>query len=166
MSIKTAVLARSGVHRSFEDAGGNVVDTFTVDTPFGQSNPIHEIEMGKTSFFAMSRHGEKGYEVSAPFVNDRANIWGLKEKGVEKIISWSAPGSLNPGLILFPLLFETVFSSARRLYAGRAPWKGDLEHIYNLLYTKWGKKIPVLLIYSGCAVLFSIAGFLVIRIRP
>ncbi len=34
--------------------------------------------------------------MSAPFVNYRANIWALKQLGVERIISWSGPGIINP----------------------------------------------------------------------
>jgi 5'-methylthioadenosine phosphorylase len=54
----------------------------------------------------MSRHGEKGYNVAAPFVNYRANIWALKEHGVQEIISWSGPAAIDPviaiGEILIP----------------------------------------------------------------
>jgi 5'-methylthioadenosine phosphorylase len=43
----------------------------------------------------LSRHGEKGYSLSAPFVNYRANIYALKELGVKQIISWSGPGAIS-----------------------------------------------------------------------
>jgi 5'-methylthioadenosine phosphorylase len=54
----------------------------------------------------LSRHGEEGYEVSAPFVNDRANLYALKSLGVEKILAWCAPGAINgamaPGHLVVP----------------------------------------------------------------
>ncbi|MEK6692170.1 MAG: MTAP family purine nucleoside phosphorylase, partial [Nitrospirota bacterium] len=54
----------------------------------------------------LSRHGEKGYRLTAPFVNYRANIWALKELGVERIIAWTGPGSINkkirPGDYVIP----------------------------------------------------------------
>jgi 5'-methylthioadenosine phosphorylase len=60
----------------------------------------------KIPFYVISRHGEKGYDLAAPYVNDRANLFALKKKGVEKIISVSAPGSLSseikPGSFLIP----------------------------------------------------------------
>lgn len=47
----------------------------------------------------MSRHGEREYEITAPWVNYRANIWALKDRGATSIIAWSGPGSLNPALL-------------------------------------------------------------------
>jgi len=74
---------------------GNEVKTILPDTPFGKSSPLHLFENGNFSFYFLSRHGEKNYSVTAPFVNYRANIFALKELGIEKIISWSQPGSIN-----------------------------------------------------------------------
>lgn len=65
-------------------------------TPFGVSPPIKKYSTGGISFYFISRHGEDGYKVAAPFVNYRAIIWALKELGVERIISWSGPGIINP----------------------------------------------------------------------
>ncbi|MDH7600531.1 MAG: MTAP family purine nucleoside phosphorylase [Armatimonadota bacterium] len=63
----------------------------------------------------LSRHGERGYEVSAPFVNYRANIWALKELGAERIIAWSGPGaidrSISVGEIVVP---DDVVDETRR----------------------------------------------------
>ena len=57
-------------------------------------------------FVVLSRHGEAGYQVSAPFVNDRANLYALKALGVEKILAWCAPGAINeamaPGDLVIP----------------------------------------------------------------
>ncbi len=67
-----------------------------IKTPFGQSANIHTFELDGISFLFMSRHGDDGYKTSAPFVNYRANVWALKEAGIERIISWSGPGIINP----------------------------------------------------------------------
>ncbi len=64
-------------------------------TPFGESSPIHRFSKDGFSMLFLSRHGEKKYSLSAPFVNYRANIWALKECGVERIIAWSGPGIIN-----------------------------------------------------------------------
>jgi 5'-methylthioadenosine phosphorylase len=66
-----------------------------VDTPFGASQPVFLITAGDISFYFMSRHGERDYDISAPFVNFRANIYALKELGVKEILSWSAAGALK-----------------------------------------------------------------------
>ncbi|MEE8483653.1 MAG: MTAP family purine nucleoside phosphorylase [Nitrospinota bacterium] len=65
-------------------------------TPFGKSAPVHLFEGDGFSYYFVSRHGEKGYDLSAPFVNYRANIYALKELGVQRIIAWSGPGAVNP----------------------------------------------------------------------
>jgi len=69
-----------------------------IATPFGDSAPVHAIKMDGAEVCVLSRHGETGYEVSAPFVNYRANIWALKELGVDRIIAWSGPGAIDPGI--------------------------------------------------------------------
>jgi len=66
-----------------------------VRTPFGESPPVYEISRGT---YYLSRHGETGYNISAPFVNYRANIYALKELGVSRIIAWSGPGAIDPTL--------------------------------------------------------------------
>lgn len=69
-----------------------------IDTPFGESAPVHRITPDDFEILVLSRHGETGYSVSAPFVNYRANIWALKELGVTRIIAWSGPGAIDPGI--------------------------------------------------------------------
>ena len=66
-----------------------------IATPFGFSQPIYQLSEGSTEFYFLSRHGEKGYTLTAPYVNYRANIFALKELGVKQIISWSGPGTIN-----------------------------------------------------------------------
>ena len=65
-------------------------------TPFGNSQPIYELNTStKNILYFLSRHGEKKYSVTAPFVNYRANIYALKDLGVEAIIAWTGPGAIN-----------------------------------------------------------------------
>ncbi|MCD6404194.1 MAG: MTAP family purine nucleoside phosphorylase [Planctomycetes bacterium] len=66
-----------------------------VDTPFGASQPVYRVEAESGPYFFMSRHGETNFDISAPFVNYRANIYALKELGVRQILSWSGAGALR-----------------------------------------------------------------------
>jgi len=94
------VIARSGTHKPLLEAGVRETAVFSKQTPFGESNPIHMMESGGIAFALISRHGETGgYEKAAPWVNDRANLFALKEVGVERIVSWSSPGSLDPTIL-------------------------------------------------------------------
>jgi 5'-methylthioadenosine phosphorylase len=104
--LHIAVIARVGAHRDFLAQGLEIRQTLAVDTPFGRSNPIHVFEHQGVQFAVLSRHGEEGYQVAAPFVNDKANLYGLKSLGVEKVLAWCAPGAINeamaPGNLVVP----------------------------------------------------------------
>lgn len=73
-------------------------DLAPVSTPYGASSPMGRVRLGRTGAVFVSRHGAGGYEVSAPFVNYRANIYALKDAGVERIIAWSGPGAIDDSL--------------------------------------------------------------------
>jgi len=75
-------------------------------TPYGDSRPIHFFRHEGLNFAVLSRHGEAGYDLTAPFINARANLYALKALGVGKILAWVAPGSLHekmaPGDLVVP----------------------------------------------------------------
>lgn len=93
-----AVIARVGAHKPLQAQGAREEKVIIQETPFGPSAPLHFLRYQDIPFIILSRHGEEKYSLAAPFVNDRANVWALKEWGVSRILSWSAPGSLNPGI--------------------------------------------------------------------
>lgn len=66
-----------------------------VDTPFGE--PSSELTCGKIGeieVVILSRHGKK-HTIPPTQVNNRANIWALKEQGCEYILATTACGSLR-----------------------------------------------------------------------
>jgi 5'-methylthioadenosine phosphorylase len=75
---------------------GERVSSRRVRTPYGLSNPVHLCENGGIRFLFLSRHGEKGYEKTAPYVNYRANIYAAKSLGVTRIVAWTGPGAISP----------------------------------------------------------------------
>jgi len=103
---KMAVIARMAAHRAFTARGLQSLGTEVYQTPYGPSQPVHFFAHQGLTFGVLSRHGEAGYEISAPFINARANLYALKALGVEKILAWVAPGSLNeamaPGDLVVP----------------------------------------------------------------
>jgi len=107
MEATLAVIGGSGAyHLLARELLGEEVACAPLETPFGQSAPIHQFRIGEASFLFLSRHGETDYSITAPFVNYRANIYALKECGVQRIISWSGPGIINrafrPGEFVVP----------------------------------------------------------------
>ncbi|MDO8684815.1 MAG: MTAP family purine nucleoside phosphorylase [Armatimonadota bacterium] len=88
-----ALIGGSMGFKTLQSPGANIRELGRVETPFGSSQPLYLLV--DNGLIYMSRHGIHGYEVSAPFVNYRANIWALKELGVERIIAWSGPASMD-----------------------------------------------------------------------
>jgi 5'-methylthioadenosine phosphorylase len=64
-------------------------------TPFGPSQPIFRVSHGQLEFLFLPRQGEKGYSLAPSWINYRANIYALKDLGVERIVSWSGPGAIK-----------------------------------------------------------------------
>src|SRR5512141_1680937 len=97
------VIGGSGL---YEMEGMTDIAHVTVNTPFG--NPSDEYITGTLEGVRMvflPRHG-KGHRLLPSEVNYRANIYGMKSLGVERIISVSAVGSMKeeivPGHIVIP----------------------------------------------------------------
>lgn len=66
---------------------------FTVNTPYGEIKPVvGNLNGVKVTF--LERHG-KGHTLLPHQLNYRANLWGLKTLGINRIISTSAVGSLR-----------------------------------------------------------------------
>jgi len=85
---------------------GERLGTRRVRTPYGLSNPVHWCEKDGFRFLFLSRHGERGYETTAPYVNYRANVYAAKRLGVTRIIAWTGPGAVSrryrPGDLVLP----------------------------------------------------------------
>ena len=66
-----------------------------VDTPFGEPSPeLTSGRIGDTEIVILSRHGKK-HTIPPTQVNNRANIWTLKEQGCDFILATTACGSLR-----------------------------------------------------------------------
>ena len=80
-----------------------------VATPFGSPSDAYvlgELEGRRVAFLA--RHG-RGHVLLPSEINFRANIYGLKKLGVERIISVSAVGSLREGFKPLDMVIPSQF---------------------------------------------------------
>ena len=90
--IKIGIIGGSGVYKI---EGIEVTKEHKVSTPFGSpSSEVIEAKLAGNSFYFIPRHG-KNHSLTPSEVNYQANIFALKELGVEYIISISAVGSLK-----------------------------------------------------------------------
>jgi 5'-methylthioadenosine phosphorylase len=95
LSVSSAIIGGSSGYRFLQERWHGLELIGPVSTPFGDSVPVYRGTFRDLEFLYMSRHGERGYNTTASFVNYRANIWALKELGVERIASWSGPASID-----------------------------------------------------------------------
>jgi 5'-methylthioadenosine phosphorylase len=89
---KIGVIGGSGLYSMPGFTGQREV---TVETPFGAPSDnyiVGQLEGHEVAFLA--RHG-RGHRISPSELNFRANIYGMKSLGVERIVSLSAVGSLK-----------------------------------------------------------------------
>lgn len=98
MKIKNAVIGGSKAYTLLNENKIIGERIGNVQTPFGKSQVIFLVKWDDIEFLFLTRHGEKDYELNASSVNYRANIYALKELGVERILAWSGPGAINENL--------------------------------------------------------------------
>ena len=101
--ISIGVIGGSGL---YEMEGLTKIKSVKISTPFGKPSDEYLVGTlhGKRVAF-LPRHG-KGHRILPTEINYRANIYGMKKLGVERIISVSAVGSMKeeikPGDIVLP----------------------------------------------------------------
>jgi 5'-methylthioinosine phosphorylase len=97
------IIGGTGVYNLVER--GEEIESRIVETPYGESPSISIFTLGEKSVAFMPRHRE-GHMHPPHMINYRANIYALKELGVERIIATNAVGSLHeyikPGDFLVP----------------------------------------------------------------
>ncbi len=118
MSDQIAVIGGSGAYTLLQNGSFTGQRIGPISTPFGESQPIHRFAASDAEFLFLSRHGEKGYQIAAPSVNYRANVWALKELGTARIISWSGPGAIDDSLAIgqYVLPDDLIDETKRRTY--------------------------------------------------
>jgi len=103
---KVATMGIIGGSGLYDMPGLQGAQEIRLDTPFGAPSApvvVGELEGRRVAFLA--RHGI-GHHITPSEVNYRANLYALKELGVEQVVSISACGSLRedyePGHIVIP----------------------------------------------------------------
>ena len=86
--------------------GLEIIGREIVQTPFGEpSGPLVQGILSSNKVYFLPRHGA-GHIIPPHKINYRANIWALKEAGVEKVIAVNAVGGIRedmqPGVLSVP----------------------------------------------------------------
>ncbi len=106
MSKTIGIIGGSGL---YEIDGLKGIEELEITTPFGKpSDRYIKGSLGEDTLIFLPRHG-RGHRILPSELNFRANIYGMKELGVQWILSVSAVGSMRedikPGHIVFPHQF-------------------------------------------------------------
>ncbi len=92
MKAQIGIIGGSGLYSM---PGFEAHEEVRIDTPFGPpSDPYIVGTLAGRQVAFLARHG-KGHRISPSELNFRANIYGFKSLGVERILSLSAVGSLK-----------------------------------------------------------------------
>jgi 5'-methylthioadenosine phosphorylase len=100
------VLGVIGGSGFYQMKGLEGVEQVELETPFGRpSDPFVRGTIGDTEVVFLSRHG-RGHRVMPSELNFRANVFGMKQLGVDHLVSVSTAGSLReelrPGDLVVP----------------------------------------------------------------
>lgn len=99
------------------------VEQLELRTPFGApSDPYYRGRIGDLDVVFLSRHG-RGHRLLPSELNFRANVFGMKQLGVEYLVSVSSAGSmkedLKPGDLLVPDQFvDRTFKRPATFFGG------------------------------------------------
>ncbi|MCL4492506.1 MAG: S-methyl-5'-thioadenosine phosphorylase [Nitrospirae bacterium] len=100
----------------YEIEGLEITKEVSVSTPFGEASSAYKTgTLGGIEIAFLSRHGIP-HSIPPHKVNYRANIWGFKSLGVERVISVSAVGGINssmpPGsIVLLDQIIDMTFGA-------------------------------------------------------
>lgn len=113
------VIGGSGL---YEMEGLTGVREVTLHTPFGEPSDAYITgSLGGIEMVFLPRHG-RGHRFLPTEVNYRANIYGMKKLGVDRIISVSAVGSMKeeiePGHIVIPDQFYDLTKHRKSTFFG------------------------------------------------
>src|ERR671922_1315310 len=90
--IKIGIIGGSGLYQM---DGLTDIEEVEVETPFGKPSDSYRIGVLEGHRVAFLARHNRNHTISPSELNFRANIYGFKKLGVERIISASAVGSLK-----------------------------------------------------------------------
>jgi len=128
---RTAIIGGSGFQRL---PGFEAWRRENKATPFGEVSdaPAFGRLAGRDWVF-LRRHGAE-HRIPPHRINYRANIWALKDAGVERIIAFAAVGAIDAGLavsrIVIPnQIIDYTWGRAHTFFDGQPGEPGGLKHI-------------------------------------
>src|SRR5208282_5605370 len=116
--------------------GLEIKEEISLSTPYGAPSSTYKLgDFDGTELVFLARHGVP-HRIPPHKVNYRANMWGFKSLGVEKIISIGAVGGINSGMkpgsivVLDQIIDMTMGARAATFYDEEKVVHVDFTHPY------------------------------------
>jgi 5'-methylthioadenosine phosphorylase len=127
--IRIGLIGGSGFEKLIQQG-----ETRQIDTPYETSVQARIAEVGGVHVAFVSRHGTR-HEVPPHKVNYRANLWSLKQIGVERIVATNAVGAMResykPGDLVIPVdVVDFTRLRAQTFYDSEPVVHVDVTDIY------------------------------------
>lgn len=127
-SVKIAIIGGSGLYTILEKPRHEVLETPFGFTPQIEIGTIEGVEVAFLPRHATPGKKETGHHVPPHLVNFRANIYGLRMLGVERIISSNSCGAINlemsPGsFVVLDQFIDMTKGREGTFYDGKTPIK-------------------------------------------
>jgi 5'-methylthioadenosine phosphorylase len=107
----------------YQMPGLDKVEQVELDTPFGKpSDPYYRGRLGDLEVVFLARHG-RGHRILPSELNYRANLFGMKQLGVEHLVSVSTAGSMKEHIAPGDLVVVSQFID--HTYQRRPTFFGD-----------------------------------------
>jgi 5'-methylthioadenosine phosphorylase len=120
------IIGGSGLYRM---AGLEVVDEVAVETPFGPPSDKYVIgELAGARVAFLPRHG-RAHSILPGELNFRANIFGFKALGVQRVVSISAVGSMKEGIEPLHIVLPDQFIDRTRGRTETFFGRGIVAHV-------------------------------------
>jgi 5'-methylthioadenosine phosphorylase len=104
MPTTIACISGEEIHRQW-DAGRIEGERLgSRDTPFGPSGEVFLVQADDVPYYLLVRHGKGMAKTSPALVPDRANIYALKDLGVECILAWAPGGAITHNIAVGDLV--------------------------------------------------------------
>jgi 5'-methylthioadenosine phosphorylase len=117
------VLGVIGGSGFYQIGGLEAVERIDLGTPFGEpSDAYYRGRVGDVEVVFLSRHG-RGHRILPSELNYRANIYGMKQLGVERLVSVSTAGSMKDDIAPGDLVVVDQFID--HTYQRRPTFFGD-----------------------------------------
>ena len=93
-----ACIAGEEIYRQWEDRRITGQRLGRRDTPYGPSSEIFLVDGPKASFYLLPRYGPGMAKTSPSRINYRANMYALKDSGVQYVLAWGPAGAVTHNL--------------------------------------------------------------------